>query len=86
MLPLTLAQPFIKDGKVKAFGVTSLARSERCPSGLAETPELKGLEMDRGSACWRPPAHPAVTAAWRRSRRALADPGSGARGRGSSRS
>ena len=26
VLPLSLAQPFIKDGKVKAFGVTSLAR------------------------------------------------------------
>ncbi|MET0542046.1 MAG: tripartite tricarboxylate transporter substrate binding protein, partial [Variovorax sp.] len=48
VLPLSLAQPFIKDGKVKAFGVTSLARAASAPTipALTETPELKGLEMD----------------------------------------
>ena len=48
VLPLSLAQPFIKDGKVKAFGVTSLARAPSAPAipALAETAELKGLEMD----------------------------------------
>jgi len=48
VLPLSLAQPFIKDGKVKAYGVTSLARAASAPSipALTETPELKGLEMD----------------------------------------
>ncbi len=48
VLPLSLAQPFIKEGKVKAYGVTSLARAASAPSipALTETPELKGLEMD----------------------------------------
>ena len=48
VLPLSLAAPFIKDGKVKAFGVTSLARAPSAPNipALTETPELKGLEMD----------------------------------------
>ena len=48
VLPLSLAQPFIKDGKVKAFGVTSLTRAPSAPTipALTETPELKGLEMD----------------------------------------
>jgi len=48
VLPLSLAAPFIKDGKVKAFGVTSLARAASAPSipALTETAELKGLEMD----------------------------------------
>ena len=48
VLPLSLAAPFIKDGKVKAFGVTSLARAASAPNipALSETAELKGLEMD----------------------------------------
>ena len=48
VLPLSLAQPFIKDGKVKAYGVTSLARAASAPAipALTETAELKGLEMD----------------------------------------
>ena len=67
VLPLTLAQPFIKDGKVKAFGVTSLARSPSAPSipTLAETPELKGLEMDSWLGVLAPAGTPApVIAAW----------------------
>jgi tripartite-type tricarboxylate transporter receptor subunit TctC len=48
VLPLSLAAPFIKDGKVKAYGVTSLARAASAPNipALSETAELKGLEMD----------------------------------------
>jgi tripartite-type tricarboxylate transporter receptor subunit TctC len=67
VLPLTLAQPFIKDGKVKAFGVTSLARSPSAPAipALAETPELKGLEMDSWLGVLAPAGTPpAVIAAW----------------------
>jgi len=67
VLPLTLAQPFIRDGKVKAFGVTSLARSPSAPTipALAETPELKGLEMDSWLGVLAPAGTPAaVTAAW----------------------
>ena len=66
VLPLSLAAPFIKDGKVKAFGVTSLARAPSAPNipPLAETPELKGLEMDSWLGLLAPAGTPpAVTAA-----------------------
>ncbi|NML42433.1 tripartite tricarboxylate transporter substrate binding protein [Ramlibacter sp. G-1-2-2] len=48
VLPLTLAQPFIKDGKVRAFGVTTAARWPGLPNvpALAETPALKGLDIE----------------------------------------
>ncbi|HVF64302.1 MAG TPA: tripartite tricarboxylate transporter substrate binding protein [Casimicrobiaceae bacterium] len=48
ILPLTLAQPFIRDGKVRAFGVTSKARWPTAPDvpALAETPALADFEID----------------------------------------
>lgn len=48
VLPLTLAQPFIKDGKVRAYGVTTAARWPGMPNvpALAETPQLKGLDVE----------------------------------------
>jgi tripartite-type tricarboxylate transporter receptor subunit TctC len=48
VLPLTLAQPFIKDGKVRAYGVTTAKRWPGMPDvpALAETPELKGLDIE----------------------------------------
>lgn len=48
VLPLTLAQPFIRDGKVRAYGVTSAKRWPALPDvpALAETPELKGLDIE----------------------------------------
>lgn len=48
VLPLTLAQPFIRDGKVRAYGVTSAARWPALPDvpALGETPELKGLDVE----------------------------------------
>jgi tripartite-type tricarboxylate transporter receptor subunit TctC len=48
VLPLTLAQPFIKDGKVRAYGVTTAARWPGLPElpALAETAELKGLDVE----------------------------------------
>lgn len=48
VLPLTLAQPFIRDGKVRAFGVTSAKRWPALPDvpALGETPELKGLDIE----------------------------------------
>jgi tripartite-type tricarboxylate transporter receptor subunit TctC len=67
VLPQSLAQPFIKDGKVKAFGVTSLARAQSAPAipALAETPQLKGLEMDAWLGILAPAGTPpAVIAAW----------------------
>lgn len=48
VLPLTLAQPFIKEGKVRAYGVTSRTRWPSAPEvpALAETPELRDFEME----------------------------------------
>lgn len=48
VLPLTLALPFIKDGKVRAYGVTTAARWPGLPNvpALAETPALKGLDVE----------------------------------------
>jgi tripartite-type tricarboxylate transporter receptor subunit TctC len=48
VLPLTLAQPFIKDGKVRAYGVTSKGRWPTMPDvpSLSETADLKDLEME----------------------------------------
>lgn len=48
VLPLTLAQPFIKEGKVRAYGVTSKARWPSAPEvpALSETAEFKDFEME----------------------------------------
>jgi tripartite-type tricarboxylate transporter receptor subunit TctC len=48
VLPLTLAQPFIRDGKVRAYGVTTATRWPGLPDvpALAETAELKGLDIE----------------------------------------
>lgn len=67
VLPLTLAQPFIREGKVKAFGVTSPARSPSAPNipTLGETAELKGFEMDSWLGVLAPAGTPQpVIAAW----------------------
>jgi tripartite-type tricarboxylate transporter receptor subunit TctC len=67
VLPLTLAQPFIRDGKVRAFGVSSPTRSPSAPNipTLAETPALKGFEMDSWLGVLAPAGTPApVVAAW----------------------
>lgn len=48
VMPVGLAQPFIKDGKVKAYGVTSRQRWASLPDvpALAETPALKDVDVD----------------------------------------
>lgn len=48
VMPVTLAQPFIKDGKVKALGVTSAERWPSLPDvpPLSATPALRGLAVD----------------------------------------
>jgi tripartite-type tricarboxylate transporter receptor subunit TctC len=48
VLPLTLAQPFIRDGKVRAYGVTTAQRWPGMPDvpALAETPELKDVNVE----------------------------------------
>jgi tripartite-type tricarboxylate transporter receptor subunit TctC len=48
VLPLTLAQPFIKEGKVRAYGVTSAQRWPGLPDvpALAETADFKGVDVE----------------------------------------
>ena len=48
VLPVTLAQPFIRDGKVKAYGVSSRQRWASLPDtpALAETADLKNVEIE----------------------------------------
>ena len=48
VLPLGLAQPFIREGKVRAFGVTSKARWSGLPDvpSLSETPDLRDLDVE----------------------------------------
>lgn len=48
VMPVTLAQPFIKDGRVKAFGVTSRDRWPSLPGvpALAETAGLQKVDVD----------------------------------------
>jgi tripartite-type tricarboxylate transporter receptor subunit TctC len=48
VMPVSLAQPFIRDGKIKAFGVTSRARWDSLPNvpALAETATLNSVDID----------------------------------------
>ena len=48
VLPVALVQGMVKEGKVKAYGVTSKARSEAMPGvpSLSETPALATLDVD----------------------------------------
>lgn len=48
VMPVSLVQPFIKDGKVKAYGVTSKTRWATLPEvpALAETPALKAVDVE----------------------------------------
>ena len=48
VLPVALVQGMAKDGKVRAYGVTSRQRSDALPGtpALAETPELAKLDVD----------------------------------------
>lgn len=48
VMPVTLAQPFIKDGKVKAYGVTSRQRWGSLPDvpALAESAALKNVDVE----------------------------------------
>lgn len=48
VLPLTLAQAFIREGKVRAYGVTSKTRWPSLPDtpSLSETPELREVDVE----------------------------------------
>ena len=48
VLPVSLVQGFVRDGKVKAFGVTSRTRWPGLPEvpSLSETPELRRLDVE----------------------------------------
>ena len=66
VLPLGLALPFIRDGKVRAFGVTSKARWSTLPDvpSLAETADLRDFEVESWLGMLAPAGLPeAVTSA-----------------------
>lgn len=48
VLPVALVQGMVKEGKVRAYGVTSKARSMSLPDvpSLSETPALSGLDVE----------------------------------------
>jgi len=79
VMPVTLAQPFIKDGKVKAYGVTSRQRWPSLPDvpALAETPALKTVDVDSWYGLLAPAGTDAVivTRLAGAVREALKDPG-----------
>jgi tripartite-type tricarboxylate transporter receptor subunit TctC len=65
VLPLTLAQPFIREGKVRAYGVTSATRWPGLPDvpALAETAELKDVNVESWLGFLAPANLPAPMAA-----------------------
>jgi tripartite-type tricarboxylate transporter receptor subunit TctC len=62
VMPISLAQPFIKDGKVKAMGVTSKNRWPSMPNipALAETQGLQKLDEDSWYGMLAPAGTPAA--------------------------
>ena len=62
VMPISLAQPFIKDGKVKALGVTSRNRWPSMPTipALAETQGLQKLDEDSWYGMLAPTGTPAA--------------------------
>ena len=60
VMPVSLAQPFIRDGKVKAIGVTSRNRWPSLPNvpALAETPGLQAVDVDSWYGMLAPAATP----------------------------
>jgi tripartite-type tricarboxylate transporter receptor subunit TctC len=65
VLPLTLAQPFIREGKVRPYGVTTAARWPGLPDvpALAENADLKGLDVESWLGVLAPAHLPADIAA-----------------------
>ncbi len=65
VLPLTLAQAFIREGKVRAYGVTSKTRWPSLPDtpSLSETPELREVDVESWLGLLGPANLPANVAA-----------------------
>jgi tripartite-type tricarboxylate transporter receptor subunit TctC len=61
VMPLSLAQPFIADNKVKAYGVTSQKRWDSMPNipALAETAGLQSVDVDSWYGLLAPAGTPA---------------------------
>lgn len=78
VMPVVLVQPFIKDGKVKAIGVTSAERWPSLPDvpPLQATPALRGLAIDSWYGLFAPAGtDPAIVARLgRETAEALKDP------------
>ena len=65
VMPVVLVQPFIRDGRVKAIGVTSAERWPSLPDvpPLAATPALRGLVVDSWYGLFAPAGtDPAIVA------------------------
>ena len=65
VLPVALVQGMVKEGKVKAYGVTSKARSDALPGvpSLSETPALATLDVESWVGLLGPAGlDPAITA------------------------
>jgi tripartite-type tricarboxylate transporter receptor subunit TctC len=79
VMPVSLAQPFIRDGKVKAYGVTSRSRWPSLPEvpALAETPALQSIDVDSWYGLLAPAGtpEPILTALVTELREVLKDPG-----------
>ncbi len=63
VLPVSLAQAFVKDGRVKAYGVTSKARWPSLPGvpSLSESAELKDMDIESWFGLLAPaPLDPAI--------------------------
>lgn len=79
VLPLTLVQGMVKENKVRAYGVTSKARSDALPGvpSLSETPELATLNVESWMGLLGPAGlDPAIVARLNKEVAAvLADPG-----------
>ncbi|MFY9512525.1 MAG: tripartite tricarboxylate transporter substrate binding protein [Rubrivivax sp.] len=78
VLPLALAQGMVKEGKLRAYGVTSRQRSEALPGtpSLSETKELAAMDVESWMGLLGPAGlDPAVTARLAKDMAAtLADP------------
>lgn len=64
VLPVALAQSFIREGKVQAYGVTSRRRVATLPQvpSLSETPELRSLDIEAWQGLLLPAGTPPAIA------------------------